>query len=393
MPQATFSKKHIRGLLVSCLQRTQQTLITTISIGELASYFSTTNLLPELRLAIDTAVNSKNVERVHLLENQLQQGAGGLSAPLSLTFIVMGKPKLTHSTLPLATLSYNPTETHIVGNVLGLIAISRTLGHKALLFTSRLSAKEAKHRGQMNDHLFQEQVEIRVVFDAEQGLGTTEVVELFRQGNIDTTLNLPHIGTPSFSDKDFPLQPFITKLIKDTDIEACGGVNIEAKHVKVSDRHITTQYILFKYIVGAVAGAGKQESSKMSKDIKLSNGQTITAALSDQMMAKIVTFLNAWLVPLRHQFQHDRSGYHLSPQLWQALGLTLNQLINDGWSISEIKRAGKRLGEMDYSKNAVHWNGCSVMELDAKGLHYKNSAPSTRLFRVGLGEYFVQLLV
>jgi hypothetical protein len=54
--------------------------------------------------------------------------------------------------------------------------------------------------------------------------------------------------------------------------------------------------------------------------------------------------------------------------------------------------AGTILGELDYSKNATHWGDCAVMELDAKGRIYKNASSSTRQFRVGLTEYFLEVI-
>jgi hypothetical protein len=102
--------------------------------------------------------------------------------------------------------------------------------------------------------------------------------------------------------------------------------------------------------------------------------------------------MQAWLEPLREELAGNRSGYHLSPQVWQALGLTIHQLVSDGASCEDLKIAGEVLGQLNYSKNAKHWSNCSVMELDSKGRIYKNSAGSTRQFRVGLFEYFFAVL-
>ncbi|WP_141341442.1 MULTISPECIES: hypothetical protein [Vibrio] len=367
-----------------------------MSIAEIASYFSTTNLLPELRWAIDAAVNATNVDRVQQLQSELQKKVidHSVSAPLSLTFAIVGKPTLINASHQLPTLNYDTSNTHIVGNVLGLTAICKVLGLKTFLFSSRLTVKEANQRSEVRQRLAMETVEVRIVFDSREGLGTGDVIELFRQGSIlESSLSLPHLrgGHNLLAEDDFPLKPFIDRLIRDAAIESYGGVNYDAKHVKVSEHYITTQYVLFKLLVGAVAGVGTQEYSKMSKDTILSDGASLTSALSDKFMEKIAVFLRAWLEALNDTVLNDRSGYHLSPQVWQALGLTINRLIQNT-SLNEMQVAGTMLGALDYSKNATHWSDCAVMELDAKGRVYKNAASSTRQFRVGLAAYFLQVI-
>lgn len=109
----------------------------------------------------------------------------------------------------------------------------------------------------------------------------------------------------------------------------------------------------------------------MAKDITLPNRASHTSALSDDYMDKIIVFLRAWLEALKNAFLNDRSGYHLLPQVWQALGFTVHELVSKGASLSEPKASGKALGRLDYSKNA---------------------ATSTRLFRVGLFEYLYEKL-
>lgn len=393
----SISDKKISGMLFRSHGRTQHTLITTLPMAEVASYFSTSNLLPQLRWAIDAAVNAKNIEKVEQIQSELQKNAidHSVSAPLSLTFAVIDKPTLINASHQLPTLIYNSSNTYVVGNILGLTAICKILGLKTFLFSSRLTVKEANQRSELRQRLAMEEVEVRILFDTEQGLNTDNVIELFKKSSIfESSLSLPHLldGKNLLADDDFPLKPFIDQLIRDADIESYGGVNFDSKHVKTSERYITTQYVLFKFLVGAVAGVGTQEYGKMSKDIKLPNGGSLTSTLSDDYMEKITFFLRAWLETLQDIFLKDRSGYHLSPQVWQALGLVIHELVSNGASLSELEAAGKALGRLDYSKNAIHWNDCSVMELDAKGRIYKNSASSTRLFRGGLFEYFVRIV-
>ncbi|EOS8317797.1 hypothetical protein QX216_09345 [Vibrio parahaemolyticus] len=390
-------EQKISGMMLSTKGKTFKTLVTSMPMVEIDAYFSAENVRSELKWIIDAATNATNVDKVKAIQAELESRAveGMVFSPLSLTFAVKGKPTLSGSSSSLSTLSFNSSNTYIVGNLLTFIAICRMLGIKTFLFSSRLSAKEIYQKSLARQRLAMENVEVRVIFDDEKGLEATDIVHLFKKSSLfDSALNLPHIseGDSLSNEDDFPLRPFILRLIEETKMNSYGGVSFDTKHVKVSESSITTQYILFKLIVGAVAGASKQEYSKMSKDLTLENGRSITSVLADGYIKNISAFISGWLEPLKASFKSNRSGYQLSPQVWQSLGLVIHRLINDGMSIEELTNAGRVLGSLDYSKNAKHWKICPVMELDSQGRIYKNAASSTRLFRVGLQEYFLKVI-
>lgn len=393
--------KHIAnkicGVLVSTEGRTHKTLITTMPMVEVTNYFSTERLLPSLNWVSDVAVNAKNLERVQAIQAQLEAvvSKNALCAPLVLTFAIIDKPRIEKGVHQRSNLFYNPVSTCVVGNPLGLVAICKLLGQKSFLFSSRLSVKEANQRSELRQRFAMEPVEIRVIFDDENGFDEQQVVELFKQTRIfDAPINLPHISESEvlLSEDQFPLKRQVEQLIQQTSLDSFGGVSFDSRHVKKSDTRITTQYILFKLLVGAVAGIGTQEYSKMSKNLTLPNGELLSSVLSHDCVNRVAIFLRAWLEPLKNAFVDDRSGYHLSPQVWQAIGLTFHHLNQGDVSNDELVSAGNAIGKLDYSKTAKHWNDCSVMDLDAKGRIYKNAASSTRLFRAGLAEYFVEVI-
>ncbi|HFD4043586.1 TPA: hypothetical protein ACGU4V_003731 [Vibrio vulnificus] len=390
-------EQKISGIVLSTKGKTFKTLITSMPMVELDAYFSAENVRSELKWIIDAATNATNVDKVKAIQAELENRAieSRVSSPLSLTFAVKGKPTFSGSACSLSTLCFNSRNTYIVGDLLTFIAICRMLGIKTFLFSSRLSAKEINQKSLARQRLAMEDVEVRVIFDDEKGLEANDIVHLFKKSSLfDSALNLPHIseGDLLSNEDDFPLRPFIIQLIEETNMDSCGGVSFDAKHVKVSESSITTQYILFKLIVGAVAGAGTQEYSKMSKDLTLESGRSLTSVLADGYMKSITAFISGWLEPLKASFISNRSGYQLSPQVWQSLGLVIHQLVNDGMSDHELTDAGRVLGSLNYSKNAKHWENCPVMELDAQGRIYKNAASSTRLFRIGLQEYFLSVI-
>ncbi|MEH0690908.1 hypothetical protein H4F17_17900 [Vibrio cholerae] len=364
---------------------------------EVTNYFSTERLLPSLNWVSDVAVNAKNLERVQAIQAELEAvvNKNALCAPLVLTFAIIGKPRIEKGVHQRSNLFYNPVSTCVVGNPLGLVAICKLLGQKSFLFSSRLSVREANQRSEFRQRFAMEPVEVRVIFDDGNGFDEQQVVELFKQNRIfDASINLPHISESEvlLSEDQFPLKRQVEQLIQQTSLDFFGGVSFDSRHVKKSDTHITTQYILFKLLVGAVAGIGTQEYSKMSKNLTLPNGELLSSVLSHDCVNRVAIFLRAWLEPLKNAFVDDRSGYHLSPQVWQAIGLTFHHLNQGDVSNDELVSAGNAIGKLDYSKTAKHWNDCSVMDLDAKGRIYKNAASSTRLFRAGLAEYFVGVI-
>ncbi|NAW65202.1 hypothetical protein [Photobacterium halotolerans] len=384
-------------MLLSTKGRTCKTMITTMPMVEIDAYFSAQNIRSELKWIIDAATNATNLDKVKTIQAELEERVvkGEVFAPLSITFAVEGKPVLDGTSRSLLSLAFNSSSTHIVGNVLTFVAICRMLGIKTFLFSSRLSAKEINQKSLARQRLAMEDVEVRVIFDDEKGLNAADIVHLFKKSALfDTVLNLPHVSeSNSLCGEDgFPLRPFILQLIEETDIDSYGGVSFDAKHVKVSESTITTQYVLFKLLVGAVAGAGTQEYSKMPKDITLESGESLTSVLAGGYMNNISVFMKGWLKSLKESFVSNRSGYQLSPQVWQALGLVIHQLVKDGMLPDELENAGLLLGKLDYSKNAKHWQKCPVMELDSQGSIYKNAASSTRLFRLGLQTYFLKVI-
>lgn len=390
-------EQKITGILLSTKGKTCKTLITTMPMVEIDAYFSAESVRSELKWIIDAATNATNLDKVKTIQAELEERVikDEVFAPLSLTFAIEGKPSLDGTSRSLSSLTFNSSSAHIVGNVLTFVAMCRMLGIKTFLFSSRLSTKEINQKSLARQRLAMEVVEVRVIFDDEKGLNSADTVNLFKKSAlVDTALNLPHVseGNNLFGDGDFPLRPFILQLIEDADIESYGGVNFDTKHVKVSESTITTQYVLFKLLVGAVAGAGTQEYSKMPKDITLESGKSLTTILAGGYMNNISSFMRGWLKPLKESFISDRSGYHLSPQVWQALGLVIHQLVKDGMSPDELEHAGRVLGNLNYSKNVKHWKKCPVMELDTQGRIYKNAAASTRLFRAGLLDYFLKVI-
>ncbi|MDP2531560.1 hypothetical protein Q8W16_03395 [Photobacterium damselae subsp. piscicida] len=385
------AKLHLTGRLASRAGKTVKSLVTYLPAIELENYLSVTRVYPDLEVFYDAAKNKTNQKKVREIQEDIQKEllAGGVGAPLSLTVVLENKPTLTAKG-ELGCLEYDCASTCIVGNVLLLVAILKTLGIKAPLFSSRLSSSEMKRNSIYRQMLAKDEVMLTIVFDDENGINEEQVRGLFFKYNRQHSgLHLTQFSKP---DSTFPLKPFINRLTQDLDLVEYGGVSTKSKHVKASDSYLTTEYILFKFLVGAVAGAQVQETCMMSADVTFASGQRVSKALSDGYINYIEAFLDAWLQPLKQGDKSIRTGFRLSSQIWQALSLVVHQLAMNNISIEEVTQAGIVLGELDYSKRATHWRNCEVMELDSNGRLYKSAANSTREFRIGLARYFIGVI-
>lgn len=389
--RVSLSKLHLTGRLASRAGKTVKSLVTYLPAIELENYLSVTRVYPDLEVFYDAAKNKTNLKKVIDIQEDIKNEllAGAVHSPLSLTVVLEGNPTLI-TTGKRGNLEYERASTFVVGNILFLVAILKTLGIKAPLFSSRLSSSKIKKNSIFRQILAKDEVIVTFVFDDENGLSEDQVREFFFKYNRQHSgLHLTQFSSP---DETFPLKPFISKLAKDLNLEEYGGVSTKSKHVKASDSYLTTEYILFKFLVGSVAGPQVQETAMMSKNVTFASRLKVSDVLEDGYIKYIEAFLKAWLQPLENNNKLTKDGFRLSAQIWQALSLVVYKLVADGASIEDITQAGLILGILDYSKRATHWHNCGVMGLDSNGRLFKNTANSTREFRNGLAQYFLALV-
>lgn len=377
--------------MIASSDKTIKSLVTYIPAIELENYFFVNRIPSQLEVFFDAAKNKTNLKRVNDiqadLEKELSQGVIG--APISLTVVLSGKPALRLAG-DTAKVTYDRSSSFVVGEVLILTAVLKSLGIRTPLFSSRLSVSEIKKKSAFRQMLAVQSVVLTVIFDDEIGIDDEQVRELFFKFNRQHSGM--HLSQFSQANDAFPLKPYVLKLADDLSLESFGGVSDKSKHVKMSESYLTTEYILFKFLVGAAAGAHVQEICKMSDDVMTPLGDKVSEYLAKGNLDYIKAFLSSWLAPLEQGGKAERAGFRLSAQIWQALALVIYRLSSDGASVQDVSHAGLILGRLDYSKKAVHWSDCEVMALDSNGRLYKNAANSTREFRNGLADYFYSVI-
>lgn len=385
------SELNLTGCLIASSDKTIKSLVTYIPAIELENYFFVNRIPSQLEVFFDAAKNKTNLKRVNDiqadLEKELSQGVIG--APISLTVVLSGKPALRLAG-DTAKVTYDRSSSFVVGEVLILTAVLKSLGIRTPLFSSRLSVSEIKKKSAFRQMLAVQSVILTVIFDDEIGIDEEQVKELFFKFNRQHS-GL-HLSQFSQVNNAFPLKSYVLRLADDLNLEGFGGVSDKSKHVKMSESYLTTEYILFKFLVGAIAGAHVQEICKMSDDVTTQSGKKVSECLAKGNLDYIKAFLSSWLTPLEQGGKAERAGFRLSAQIWQALALVIYRLSSDGASVQDVSHAGLVLGRLDYSKKATHWRACEVMALDSNGRLYKNAANSTREFRNGLADYFYRIV-
>ncbi|MGR5540321.1 hypothetical protein ACPV5V_17220 [Vibrio campbellii] len=385
------SELNLTGCVIANSNKTLKSLITYMPAIELENYFFVNRVPPQLGVFFDAAKNKTNLKRVNDIQADLEKelSQGMIGAPISLTVVLDGKPTLS-LVGGTATVTYDRSSSFVVGEVLILTAVLKSLGIRTPLFSSRLSVSEIKKKSAFRQMLAVQSVVLTVIFDDEIGIDEEQVKELFFKFNRHHS-GL-HLSQFSQANDVFPLKPYVLRLADELSLESFGGVSGKSKHVKMSESYITTEYILFKFLVGAAAGAHVQEICKMSDEVTTSSGKTVSECLAKGNLDYIKAFLSSWLAPLEQGGKEVRVGFRLSAQIWQALALVIHRLISDGASVQEVSHAGLVLGQLDYCKKATHWSDCEVMALDSNGRLYKNAANSTREFRNGLADYFYRIV-
>ncbi len=380
-------KLQLMGRLVSSPCSSIKNLVAYLPARELVNYLSIGDESSDMEFIYDAAKNITNSKKVNEIQLDIKKSliSNSLRVPFSLTVVFEGKPCLS-LTGEQGVIEYDQSRTFVVGNVLLFTAILKSLGIKTPLFSSRMSLSERQKQNSFKRMLSQEEVMLTLIFDDENGISKEQVKDFFFKFNRQNSgLHLTHFAK---TEQKFPLRPFVNHLIDNLNLDQYGGVSEKSKHVRKSESFLTTEYILFKFLVGATAGAKVQEACKLSDNVTY-NGSLVSSILAEGRLNDIELFLGAWLQPLTHNEHRLRTGFRLSAQIWQALSIVIFKLVSRGASSSELIQAGIVLGKLDYSKKAPHWQNCDVMDLDSNGRLYKNSANSTRDFRNGLADYFL----
>jgi hypothetical protein len=129
----------------------------------------------------------------------------------------------------------------------------------------------------------------------------------------------------------------------------------------------------------------------------LKDGRALSQDELDRKITLGTLFFEQWAKYQGERFYKDKTGYQTGSMTIQALGLVgytilyKNELAKtDTEILDELDRCAKVLAELNYARNAPHWERCRVMTKRESG--FFNATQGGSGFRVGLADYFCRLI-
>ncbi|GIC75342.1 hypothetical protein [Moritella sp. F3] len=390
--QLLSSDVKVLGLSVDHSYSMGKSLLCFIPATEIQHYFSAFEELPEeLDSVFSELLNSTNQKRIRKLEQEIAHSfySDQLAPPLSIT-IAVGNADLPASGLKgsLYSLNYYRKKAFLVDGILTYCAIMNLLGYKLQYPYFVTNQDQEKVDGRIVKILTEQQLVVNIIFNDDGDLDQRDILSLCKTFN-QRSLQLHSVSLSRIASESL-VKDFIHQLAKELKLDKMGGMSTKATRVTKSDPFITTESTMLHMIVAAVAGNKLRMSTKVMN--QLSDGSLIDLPRLDSIKPAITTFFSAWLSSCQHQLKYNRDGFHYSTQIWQALGLVIHYLISNQYTLEELERVGHQLGQLDYSRDAEHWQHCPVMKLDMRGCQYKNATSGGRTFREGIARYFIELV-
>ncbi|GIU10815.1 MULTISPECIES: DNA sulfur modification protein DndB [unclassified Shewanella] len=389
--QLLSSEIEVLGLSADQKYGNGKSILCLIPSTEVQNYFSPFESLPEdLELIFSELLNSTNQNRIKRLEEEIVHGlcSEQFSTPLSLTIAVSDESLFSKRKAPLDLIRYKPQRAFLVDGILTYCAIMNLLGYELKFPNFVVNQKQKGVDPRVRQMLAGHYLHLTIIFDEKNNLEQSDILRLckiFNQREVQLhSVNLARITS------DSPIKELIYQLEKELRLDKFGGMSSKATRVTKSDPFITTESTMLHMILAAIGGSRLRMSTKTIN--QLSDGSTIDRPRLERIKPAIIIFFSAWLESCQKQLKYNRDGFHYSTQIWQALGLVIHDLIDNQYSLDNLKRAGSLLGQLDYSRDAKHWQYCSAMMIDIRGYHYKNATSGGRTFREGIARYFIEVV-
>jgi hypothetical protein len=237
------------------------------------------------------------------------------------------------------------------------------------------------------------EISVKIIFGDQRDLTKADIGQIFSDINFTQTKVQPrHAMRLNSTD---PVINWARSMAQMPVIKNNGGMCELKQSVTAKAEYITTLGIMTRYCRGVVGGDYLQTRNGVS--LLLKDGTEVTNDQLEKIMPLGSLFFEQWANYQGKRFTEDRTGHQLSSSVIQALGLVAYTIIykntpvnGDGEILDQLDRAAKILAQLDYSRFAYHWARCHAMTKKEKG--YSNGTSGGRSFRIGLAEYFCQLV-
>lgn len=361
-------------------------LQSCISIEELFTLLPQEHLLLEQFSA--SYSRSVNKERLSKLENYYRKSVMN-NTPFDIpriSLVVYGKARDEKLHNRLFSLRYEKNDSAIIEGFLMISALSNLL--------DRVDPFTGKKADKSNLSLKQQQtlasidVRVSLYYGQDRKIPEESLSKLFFDINaIDTRVYSQYITTHV---QESPLNLGAEKLALALNLKALGGIS-ELNKITKSDSYVTTKSTLILILLASLGGKGVRIEKQLPTH--LPNNTLITDQVIDSALKTVIPLMQGWISCLENQFKQERSGFHRSMQIWQALGVIAYHLThNAALSKDELFSTGQILGQLNYDKSASHWGKCGAFKKDASGSFWINATGGGRTFRDKVAVYLISLL-
>ena len=131
--------------------------------------------------------------------------------------------------------------------------------------------------------------------------------------------------------------------------------------------------------------------SKVRGVREMPDGAILSQKHLEPIKNDLILFFETWVDFQGDAFSQDRTGFQLVATLIQGLGLVFNNLWRTYETLPAVERtnhiyqAAKKLGNIEYSRVAKHWESCGCVSLSENGTYVVNTSGSTS--RIGFARH------
>ncbi|HHX8605667.1 TPA: hypothetical protein ACVO0T_001392 [Vibrio alginolyticus] len=279
------------------------------------------------------------------------------------------------------TLVIHPDKNFVVDGVNRLSTIATVLGgyDQSLLKKVKESDSRLKRRVELSSLMHDLSVQVLFIFRIDRALSETDFAQIFADVNGQ--------AAPMSTNKLMKLAraDAVVSLAREIGalpiVESHGGMSLDSSTVTAKSDFILTLNTLTRFILGALGGERMQ--SRVRGVREMNDGAILSGKHLEPIKSDLVLFFETWIDGQGDHYSQDRTGFQLVATLVQGLGLVFNNLWVTYQSLAPAERtnhiyqAAKKLGSLDYSRQASHWADCSCVSLSESGSYVVNSGGST----------------
>ncbi|MGY6437363.1 hypothetical protein [Vibrio parahaemolyticus] len=343
-------------------------------------------LLEHFEDSYERSVNKDRLQALTtLFKNSVEQNAP-LSVP-SVSMFILGEVQCEYLDKNLATLQFSPSKTTVIDGFLNISALGQLLGlidpitNRKKKISDTLTAAQKQTLASID-------IQVNLYFQRNGNNAEETAAKLFFDVNTtESKLYSQYIAT---HEQESPLIAGAEKLSEALELDELGGVS-EFNKITKSDSFVTTKNTLIQIILASLGGKNIRIDKRLPTH--LANQSAITNSLIAQTLEALIPLMRGWLSYVAPKLKQGSNGFHRSMQTWQALGVVTYHLTqNTTLTTQQLFDAGKKLGQLDYGKNATHWENCNALKKDVTGQYWINATGGGRTFRDKMADYFIDVL-